>query len=246
MKRWLPKIRGIVAGGALVWLYTKYEMFADYVQAVGWDNVNWLVVADTAIRLAFDGLIAIGALWVKSPRDIGTKRVPAPNPPRLEPAIDNEPLLVDFDPSIVTLRKKYDWKWSAGSRKRMEGVHADIVRLISVALQYSPYDAGIAYLGGVRTIEQQLELLAQGGKTQIKNSRHLHGLALDVLMYDEHGNYTHEPKYYLAFEKAVAYASELTGIPYLWGGTWTSIKDYAHYELPRDRYPDVIDVPVAA
>ena len=137
-------------------------------------------------------------------------------------------------------RKKYGWEWSSTSRRRFAGVNDDIVKLLTVALQYTPYDAGIAHLGGLRTSAQQQSLYDEEISPAL-NSRHLHGMALDVVMYDENQVYTTDWHYYETFYEAVEYASQITGIPFEWGGHWES-RDGVHFQLPRDEYPDKVDV----
>lgn len=145
------------------------------------------------------------------------------------------------DDSVTTGPTPY--KWSSRSRKMLATVHPDLRILATAALAKSPYDFGIAYpTGGKRSIEMQKELIKKGA-SKLLNSRHLHGMAIDIVVYDENGRYTEKEKYYREVERvAFKQASIETGIPYRWGGNWIDFIDTPHYELPRKLYPDQPDV----
>ena len=134
------------------------------------------------------------------------------------------------------------YSWGSRSIQRMEGVHEDPIRLLTVALEkYSKFDVGIASFGGLRTLDEQREMISRKASTII-NSRHIHGLALDIICFDENGKYTKEWKYYAMFNDAVEKASRETGIPYEWGGEWKS-RDGVHFQMPKSSYPDIVDIP---
>ena len=69
------------------------------------------------------------------------------------------------------------YKFSQRSLDRLQGVHPDMVKLMTKSIEDSPYDFGITE--GFRSSERQLTLVAEG-KSQTKNSRHLTGHAVDI------------------------------------------------------------------
>lgn len=135
------------------------------------------------------------------------------------------------------------YKWSAKSKKLLAAVHPDLQLLATRALSKSPYDFGIAYpTGGRRSLAMQKDLIKRGSSSLL-NSRHLHGMAIDIVVYDENGRYTEDNRYYREVERQAFKAASIeTGIPYRWGGDWTDPVDTPHYELPKKLYPDEPDV----
>ncbi len=122
---------------------------------------------------------------------------------------------------------------SERSRKNLEGVHPDLVRLVERALQLSEVDFAITE--GRRDAKRQLEMLAKGA-SQTKNSRHITGHAVDVMACGVPGDpwaWKHYEKIAAAFKKA---ASELC-VLMVWGGDWQTLKDGCHFELSRKMYP---------
>ncbi len=120
-------------------------------------------------------------------------------------------------------------RFSQRSLDSLKGVHPDLVRVIANALQSSPVDFTV--IEGLRTKERQAQLVAQGA-SRTMNSRHLHGLAVDLYP----GSWD-----WAVFNKlgpAVERAAEQEQVPITWGGRWTTFKDGPHFELPHALYPD--------
>lgn len=125
------------------------------------------------------------------------------------------------------------FKLSARSRKRLEGVHPDLMRVVERAIQITPVDFMVTE--GLRSVTRQAEL-KRAGASQTMNSRHLSGKAVDVAAMigrDVRWDWPLYPKIADAFKQA---ALEL-GVPIVWGGDWTSLKDGPHFELDRKAYP---------
>lgn len=126
------------------------------------------------------------------------------------------------------------FKLSARSEQRLEGVHPDLVRVVKRALEISPID--FAVLEGVRTVERQRQLVAQGASKTMK-SRHITGHAVDlapVLDTDGDGDQEiswHWPHYNI-LAKAVKEAAALEKVKIEWGGDWRTFKDGPHWQLP--------------
>lgn len=121
----------------------------------------------------------------------------------------------------------------ARSRANLKGVHPDLVRIVEMALSYSPHDFTITE--GLRTVARQKQLLAAGA-SRTMNSRHITGHAIDfaVLIAGKvRWDWPLYPQVAAAFKKA---AAEL-GIPIIWGGDWASLRDGPHVELDRRKYP---------
>lgn len=125
------------------------------------------------------------------------------------------------------------FKLSERSKKRLVGVHPDLVKVVYRALELTPVDFGITE--GLRTIEQQREYVKQK-KSKTMNSRHLTGHAVDVVAYPLDKD-TWNMKYYRMIADAFKQASKELNIPIVWGGDWTSFKDGPHFELDRKVYP---------
>jgi peptidoglycan L-alanyl-D-glutamate endopeptidase CwlK len=128
---------------------------------------------------------------------------------------------------------KSGFRLSALSRRRLNGVHPDLVRVIERAILDTPVDFRVQE--GVRTKERQAQLY-KAGATKTLNSRHLTGHAIDLValvggvprwdwpLYDRIG-------------EAVKRAAKAVGVPIVWGGDWRTFKDGPHFELDRRSYP---------
>lgn len=129
-------------------------------------------------------------------------------------------------------------KLSSRSIENLTGVHPDLIRVVLHALQTSPIDFTV--IEGKRSLERQKQMLAQGS-SQTMNSRHLYGLAVDLLPIDPQ---TKKGKFdwglYNQLAPAVKEAASLEGVPIVWGGDWTTLKDGPHFELPHGKYPNGI------
>jgi peptidoglycan L-alanyl-D-glutamate endopeptidase CwlK len=123
--------------------------------------------------------------------------------------------------------------FGARSRARLTGVHPDLVRVVELALTYSPHDFTITE--GLRSVARQRELKAAGA-SQTMNSRHITGHAIDFAVLVGGKVRWDWPLYgqvAVAFKRA---AKELN-VPIIWGGDWKSLRDGPHVELDRKRYP---------
>lgn len=146
------------------------------------------------------------------------------------------------------------------SRSELKGVHSDLVAVVERAIELTPQDFSVH--DGIRTIEQQKELVKSGASKTL-NSRHISGHAVDLVPYiNGKLRWEWEPIYQIA--DAVRLAANELEIPLRWGGAWdiqlTSsddspddiVSDYVarrkkagkkafidgpHYELPRGEYP---------
>lgn len=128
------------------------------------------------------------------------------------------------------------FNFSSASRKKLEGVHPDMVRVAERAIQLTEVDFKITC--GTRTVAEQRKLLAAGATTTMK-SRHIPGTnksgmseAVDVQpLVGGKGRWDWPLFYKLA--DAFKDAAEELRIPIQWGGDWKSFKDGPHFELKR-------------
>ena len=126
-----------------------------------------------------------------------------------------------------------EFRLSARSEERLVGVHADLVRVVRLALTHSTVD--FAVVEGLRTRARQAELLAKGASTTL-NSRHISGHAVDLApVIDGEIRWDWPPFYRIA--EAMKGAALILQIPIVWGGDWRTFKDGPHFELDRKAYP---------
>lgn len=126
------------------------------------------------------------------------------------------------------------FKFSKSSKKRLEGVHPDLVRVTKRALELSPYDFGIS--DGVRSLESQEEKYNSGASLTMK-SNHLvqndgYSHAIDFAVYVE-GKLTWEIGYYRKVVQAFFTAAIEEGVQINSGALWRTLVDGPHIELHK-------------
>lgn len=119
------------------------------------------------------------------------------------------------------------------SRKRLQGVHPDLVRVVERAIQISEIDFTV--LEGVRTLAKQRTLLQSGATTTLR-SRHLTGHAVDLGALLG-GKVRWDWPLYHKIAAAMKQSSAELGIRVEWGGDWRAFKDGPHWQLPWKEYP---------
>ncbi len=119
------------------------------------------------------------------------------------------------------------------SRARLTGVHPDLVKVVELALTYSPHDFTITE--GLRSVARQRELKAAGA-SQTMNSRHITGHAIDFAVLVG-GKVRWDWPLYGQVATAFKRAAKELNVPIIWGGDWKSLRDGPHVELDRKRYP---------
>ena len=123
--------------------------------------------------------------------------------------------------------------FSTRSKKRMDGVHPDLVEVAQLALELSPVDFGVSE--GRRSLEKQ-RLMVKQGKSTTMNSRHLTGHAIDVYAWVD-GKVSWDMEYYKQIAKAFKKAAKKKKVKITWGGDWKSFVDGPHFELSWEDYP---------
>ncbi len=127
------------------------------------------------------------------------------------------------------------FRLSNKSKKKLEGVHPDLVSVVKRALEISECD--FAVIEGLRTIDRQHQLFNEGHSKTL-NSRHLSGHAVDLMAWVK-GSGTWDWEYYHQIAKAMKEAAEELDVPLEWGGDWSSFPDGPHFQLDWKAYPKI-------
>ena len=125
------------------------------------------------------------------------------------------------------------FKLSKKSLSRLEGVHPDLVKVVKLAIIYTPVDFSITE--GLRSVTRQKELVSLGA-SQTMRSRHLTGHAIDVVALVD-GKVNWDFEHYEKIADAFLRAGAELNVPIVWGGLFKTLKDGVHFELHRGKYP---------
>ncbi|MDB4301081.1 M15 family metallopeptidase [Flavobacteriaceae bacterium] len=105
---------------------------------------------------------------------------------------------------------------SQRSQDRLDGVNADMVRVVKKAIELTKIDFGV--ICGMRTVEEQEALVAKGASQTMK-SKHLEGLAVDLMAYIG-GRASWELNVYDDIADAMKEAAKLENVGIRWGAAW--------------------------
>lgn len=119
------------------------------------------------------------------------------------------------------------------SLDRLKGVHPDLVKVVKRAIEITPIDFTV--LEGLRTVERQKKLVAQGASKTMR-SRHITGHAVDLAPVVD-GEVRWDWPLYKKMAPAIKQAAKEVGVPIEWGGDWLRFKDGPHWQLPFKKYP---------
>ena len=112
------------------------------------------------------------------------------------------------------------FKLSERSLGNLKGVDARLQKAVQHAIGETKVDFGV--ICGLRTIEEQRELVAKGASQTLK-SKHLDGEAVDLMAYiGSRGSW--ELNLYDDIADAMRKGAELANVPIRWGAAW-HIKD---------------------
>lgn len=123
------------------------------------------------------------------------------------------------------------------SIQKLIGVHPDLVKVAEMASLHA--DFIVVY--GVRTVAEEAVMVAKGA-SQTMHSRHLKNkqgfaCAIDIAaMHNGAVDWKHINLYQDIHVAFMAAAKQLN-VPLEWGGDWTTLKDWGHYQLPWKDYP---------
>lgn len=121
------------------------------------------------------------------------------------------------------------FKFGKASETNRRGVDQRLIEISDLALQITPIDFGIPALGGVRSFEDQKNLV-KDGKSKTLNSKHLTGQALDFYAFVD-GEASWNECHLAMIGASMLQAANLLGYKIKWGGLWKNFKDYPHIEL---------------
>ena len=111
------------------------------------------------------------------------------------------------------------------SKRKLEGVHPDLVRVVVRALELSPVDFTV--IEGLRTPERQAELM-KSGFTRTLKSRHIVGQAVDIVPLPVDWK---NPAPFKLVAGAMKQAAKELGVKITWGGDWKTFVDLPHYQI---------------
>ena len=108
------------------------------------------------------------------------------------------------------------FKLSGRSQSKLEGVDPQLVEVVEKAITLTKIDFGV--IEGLRTEEKQKELVAAGASQTMK-SKHLEGLAVDLMAYIN-GRGSWELNLYDDLADAMADGANVVGCKIRWGAAW--------------------------
>lgn len=130
------------------------------------------------------------------------------------------------------------FKLSKRSLSRLEGVDERMVRVVKTAITVSKIDFGV--ICGLRTIEEQRELVAKGASQTMK-SKHIDGLAVDLMAYVG-GRASWELNLYDDIADAMKIAADEEDVSLRWGAAW-HINDLREWDSSmQDAMNEYIDL----
>lgn len=113
------------------------------------------------------------------------------------------------------------YKLGSGSRRELDGVHPDMVRVVERAIEITGQDFTVH--DGIRSVEEQREYVDRG-VSRTMHSKHLpqedgYGHAVDLVPYiNGKLRWEWDPIYVIA--RAMKQAAEELGVAIRWGGGW--------------------------
>ena len=107
------------------------------------------------------------------------------------------------------------YKLGKRSLSKLEGVDERMVAVVKYAIGVSKQDFSV--ICGLRTIEEQRALVAKGASKTMK-SKHLDGIAVDLMAYVDGGRW--ELNLYDEIADAMKAGAEAVGVAVCWGASW--------------------------
>lgn len=105
---------------------------------------------------------------------------------------------------------------SERSKSRLVGVHPDLIRVVSHAINITPVDFTVTE--GLRTAARQKQLVAAGASLTM-NSRHITGHAVDLAaMVGREVRW--DFGLYIQIAEAMRDAARAENVPIVWGASW--------------------------
>lgn len=108
------------------------------------------------------------------------------------------------------------YKLSKRSLDNLKGVDERLIEVVQYAIQVSSID--FAVIEGVRTVQRQRELVAKGASQTMK-SKHIDGLAVDLMAYiGDRASW--ELNLYDDIADAMKIGAQHVGVSICWGAAW--------------------------
>lgn len=126
------------------------------------------------------------------------------------------------------------FKFSKRSEENLRNVHVDLMKVVRRAIELTDIDFMV--IEGKRTEARQRQLVASG-KSQIMNSRHLTGHAVDCVPLVNNQITWSDWSYFKKVADAMIQAAKELGVDIEWGGNWKTFKDGPHFQLTHKTYP---------
>lgn len=117
--------------------------------------------------------------------------------------------------------------WDERSKKMLEGVHPDLVKVLDAAYEIEPFKI----TEGLRSQERQKKLVAKGASKTMK-SRHLTGNAIDFIPVNYKGdNVWNDWESFSRIANNIKKSAQDLGVNITWGGDWKTFKDGPHIQI---------------
>lgn len=128
--------------------------------------------------------------------------------------------------NAIELQERLD----ARTAKALEGVDPRLVGFFKDHIRPAAICAGLCVVvtEGLRTEARQRQLI-RAGVSMTLQSRHLTGKAIDIALFLPDGTVTYKPAPYQAVGAILS--EPLRNERVVWGGNWTKLRDYCHFEL---------------
>jgi len=107
------------------------------------------------------------------------------------------------------------YKLGKGSLRKLEGVDERMVAVVKYAITVTKQDFSV--ICGLRTIEEQRELVAKGASKTMK-SKHIDGLAIDLMAYCSGDRW--ELNLYDEIADAMKEGARACDVKVCWGASW--------------------------
>tara|TARA_R110000868_G_scaffold232992_1_gene486723 strand:- start:1515 stop:1970 length:456 start_codon:yes stop_codon:yes gene_type:complete len=115
------------------------------------------------------------------------------------------------------------YKLGKGSLSKLEGIDERMIAVVNYAITVTKQDFSV--ICGMRTIEEQKVLVAKGASQTMK-SKHIDGLAVDLMAYVNGGRW--ELNLYDEIADAMSEGAREVDVPIIWGAAW-SVPNIARY-----------------
>ena len=131
------------------------------------------------------------------------------------------------------------------SLKALSGVHPALVKVVKRTAELIEEDSDLKFIvtEGLRTLERQKQLLADG-KSKTLKSKHLTGHAVDLAVWFDFdqdkvvdsNEISWKFEYYKKLNDIVQQAANDVEVDVEWGGSWKSFVDCPHFQIDPEVY----------